>query len=190
MKSAIRREHPADASDPIPGPCPNRRRHPLFSGVTATSFGTLISRVLGVLRESAAAGLLGLSQGGVMDAYVIAFRIPNLFRRLFGEGAMTASYLPVLAADLGTRPPQCLEIGEPGHDDAAGAVALVVVLGRSSLLACCGWPMAILPGMRLVLGLTAVMLPYTDLHLPGGDGQRHAANSRRISRCRRSCPRC
>ena len=88
---------------PLPMPprrIPARPRHPLFAGVTATSLGTLLSRVLGVLRESAAAGLFGMSKGGVMDAYAVAFRIPNLFRRLFGEGAMTASYLPVLAADL------------------------------------------------------------------------------------------
>ena len=75
-------------------------RHPLISGVTSTSLGTLVSRVLGVVRESAAAGLLGLSNDGIMDAYVVAFRIPNLFRRLFGEGAMTASYLPEFAATL------------------------------------------------------------------------------------------
>src|SRR6516164_4817814 len=81
-------------------PMGESQRHPLFSGVTSTSLGTLSSRVLGVVRESAAAGLLGLSKDGIMDAYVVAFRIPNLFRRLFGEGAMTASYLPVFAAEL------------------------------------------------------------------------------------------
>ena len=52
--------------------------------------GTLASRVLGMLRDIATAALLGLGGKGigqgVMDAFVIGFRIPNLFRRLFGEG--------------------------------------------------------------------------------------------------------
>jgi len=77
-----------------------RRRHPLITGASITSLGTLASRLLGLLRDMATAALLGLSGGGVMDAFVIAFRIPNLFRRLFGEGALAASYLPVLADRL------------------------------------------------------------------------------------------
>ena len=45
-----------------------------------TSLGTLTSRVLGMLRDTATAALLGMSGGGVMDAFVVAFRLPNLFR--------------------------------------------------------------------------------------------------------------
>ena len=58
-----------------------------FAGLTVTSLGTLASRVLGLVRDMATVALLGMSDGGVMDAFVVAFRIPNLFRRLFGEGA-------------------------------------------------------------------------------------------------------
>ena len=50
-----------------------------------TGLGTLVGRVLGMMRDMATASLLGLSGGGVMDALVIAFRIPNLFRRLLGR---------------------------------------------------------------------------------------------------------
>ena len=139
---------------------PKPPRHPLFSGVSATSLGTLISRVLGVLRESAAAGLLGLSQGGVMDAYVVAFRIPNLFRRLFGEGAMTASYLPVLAEDLEQDRRRAWKLVSLATTTLLATLALVVVLAEA---VCWGLRLAYgdSPGMRLVLGLTAVMLPYT-----------------------------
>ncbi|MCL4195740.1 MAG: hypothetical protein KJZ87_28650, partial [Thermoguttaceae bacterium] len=77
-----------------------RQRHPLVSGAGITSLGTLASRVLGMVRDMATAALLGLSGGGVMDAFAVAFRIPNLFRRLFGEGALAASYLPVLTAEF------------------------------------------------------------------------------------------
>ncbi|HXT59725.1 MAG TPA: lipid II flippase MurJ, partial [Pirellulales bacterium] len=75
-------------------------RSQLFAGLRVTSFGTLASRLLGMVRDMATASLLGLSGDGVMDAFVVAFRIPNLFRRLFGEGALAASYLPVLSAKL------------------------------------------------------------------------------------------
>src|SRR4051794_7824503 len=135
-------------------------RHPLLAGVTATSLGTLASRVLGVVRESAAAALLGLSTGGIMDAYVVAFRIPNLFRRLFGEGAMTASYLPELAAQL-------------EHDRRAawrlvsaaavvlGIALIALVLAAEGLCGVLWLVCGDSPGMRLSLGLTAAMLPYT-----------------------------
>jgi putative peptidoglycan lipid II flippase len=139
---------------------PKPPRHPLFSGVTATTLGTLVSRVLGVLRESAAAGLLGLSHGGVMDAYVVAFRIPKLFRRLFGEGAMTASYLPVLAEDLEQDRRRAWKLVSLATTALLVTLALLVVLAEG---VCWGLRLAYgdLPGMRLVLGLTAVMLPYT-----------------------------
>src|SRR3954453_18606336 len=76
------------------------KKNPLLSGTLITSAGTLISRVLGLVRDMATAALFGLAAGGVLDALVIAFRIPNLFRALFGEGALTASYLPVFSAAL------------------------------------------------------------------------------------------
>jgi putative peptidoglycan lipid II flippase len=135
-------------------------RHPLISGVTSTSLGTLVSRVLGVVRESAAAGLLGLSKDGIMDAYVVAFRIPNLFRRLFGEGAMTASYLPEFAASLERdRQSAWKLLSAAGVLLAAGLVALVLAAeGICGLL----WLVyGDSPGMKLSLGLTAAMLPYT-----------------------------
>ncbi|HEY2827181.1 MAG TPA: lipid II flippase MurJ, partial [Pirellulales bacterium] len=73
----------------------NGEHHPLLSGTVITSAGTLTSRVLGLVRDTATAALFGLAAGGVLDALLMAFRIPNLFRALFGEGALTASYLPV-----------------------------------------------------------------------------------------------
>ncbi len=97
-----------------------------------------------------------------MDAYVVAFRIPNLFRRLFGEGAMTASFVPVLAEDLHRDRRSAWKLV------TAAAVTLAAILSAITLLAelICGllwlaWGDE--PGMRLVLGLTAAMLPYTVL---------------------------
>src|SRR5216683_803603 len=54
---------------------------------------TIVSRVLGYVRDQRIAQLLGTSPSA--DAYVLAYRIPNLFRRLVAEGSMTASFIPV-----------------------------------------------------------------------------------------------
>jgi len=53
---------------------------------------TLLSRLTGLVRDAALAAVFGL--GWVADAFFVAFLIPNLFRRLFGEGALTAAFIP------------------------------------------------------------------------------------------------
>ena len=53
---------------------------------------TMTSRVLGVARETVLAALFGA--GNEMDAFNVAFRIPNLVRDLFAEGAMSAAFVP------------------------------------------------------------------------------------------------
>lgn len=59
------------------------------------AFCTLFSRVLGLVRDVAMAAFVGA--GATMDAFVLAFMVPNLFRRLFGEGAMSAAFVPVFS---------------------------------------------------------------------------------------------
>ncbi|GAB5468849.1 MAG: murein biosynthesis integral membrane protein MurJ [Rhodospirillales bacterium] len=59
---------------------------------------TLISRLLGFLRDILIAGYLGT--GATADAWVVAFRLPNLFRRLLGEGAFNAAFVPLFAGRL------------------------------------------------------------------------------------------
>src|SRR5437773_601460 len=55
---------------------------------------TFLSRILGFLRDMLCARSFGASM--VWDAFAVAFRIPNLFRRLFGEGALTPAFAPVM----------------------------------------------------------------------------------------------
>src|SRR5215831_15020442 len=62
----------------------------------AMALATLTSRVLGMLREMTYAAFMGV--GWVTDAFMLAFMIPNLFRRLLGEGALTAAFIPVFKA--------------------------------------------------------------------------------------------
>src|SRR3954466_14838620 len=61
------------------------------SGALATA--TFTSRVLGLVREIAYARFMG--DGWVAGAFMLAFMIPNLFRRLLGEGALTAAFIPI-----------------------------------------------------------------------------------------------
>ena len=59
----------------------------------AMGAATLTSRVLGMVREMVYAGFMGV--GWVADAFFMAFMVPNLFRRLLGEGALTAAFIPI-----------------------------------------------------------------------------------------------
>jgi putative peptidoglycan lipid II flippase len=59
---------------------------------------TLVSRVLGFARDILIAAALG--SGAVADAFFVAFRFPNLFRRLFGEGAFNSAFVPLFAGRL------------------------------------------------------------------------------------------
>ena len=68
----------------------------LLKSVSTVSLWTLASRVTGLVRESLLAALFGAS--AMTDAFNVAFRIPNLFRRLFAEGAFSQAFVPVLAA--------------------------------------------------------------------------------------------
>ncbi len=67
----------------------------LLRAASTISFFTLISRVTGLAREVVVAAMFGA--GASMDAFNVAFRIPNLLRRLFGEGAFTQAFVPILA---------------------------------------------------------------------------------------------
>lgn len=70
----------------------------LFKAASTVSLFTLASRVTGLLRDLIMASMFGAN--ALTDAFNVAFRIPNLFRRLFAEGAFSQAFVPVLA---GTR---------------------------------------------------------------------------------------
>src|SRR5437879_11085766 len=59
---------------------------------------TLLSRILGMARESVSARFFGA--GIVSSAFIVAFSIPNLFRKLFGEGALSAAFIPLYTKAL------------------------------------------------------------------------------------------
>jgi len=67
----------------------------LLKTVAAISSMTMLSRITGLLRESLFARAFGAS--AYTDAFIIAYRIPNLLRRLFAEGAFSQAFVPILA---------------------------------------------------------------------------------------------
>ncbi len=97
----------------------------LFKAAFSVSALTLLSRITGLVREQIGAALFGTS--AMMDAFQIAFRIPNLLRRLFAEGAFSQAFVPLLAA---TRAAE--------GDDATRALvdAVATVLAWALLLTC------------------------------------------------------
>src|SRR5512134_1126727 len=66
---------------------------PMLKSSGAMSAATLLSRVLGLVREIFYTSFMGT--GWVADAFNLAFMVPNLFRRLLGEGALTAAFIPI-----------------------------------------------------------------------------------------------
>jgi len=72
----------------------------LIASTSIFSFFTLISRILGYARDFLIAIFLGTSI--FADAFFVAFRLPNTFRRLFSEGAFNAAFIPSYAAALAT----------------------------------------------------------------------------------------
>ncbi len=60
----------------------------------------MLSRILGFIRDILIATVLGA--GPVSDAFFVAFRIPNMFRRLVAEGAFTAAFVPLFSRQLET----------------------------------------------------------------------------------------
>ena len=73
----------------------SRKTSGLLASTGVVSAMTMLSRVLGLVRDIVFARLLAVSAG--TDAFFIAFRIPNFLRRLFAEGAFNQAFVPVLA---------------------------------------------------------------------------------------------
>jgi putative peptidoglycan lipid II flippase len=125
---------------------------------------TLVSRILGMARETVMAQYFGA--GAVSSAFAAAFKVPNLFRKLLGEGALSAAFIPLYA--------QALKSGDEvaakeANRFAAASVSLlttvllaVTIIGELSLWAI-AWSMDLRPENLLILRYTAVMLPYVLL---------------------------
>jgi putative peptidoglycan lipid II flippase len=129
------------------------------------SLAVISSRVLGLIREMVFAYFFGASKSPATDAFVIAFRIPNLLRDLFAEGALSSAFVTVFSEYLVTR-------GESESKRLANIVitALVLVLGALVALGIIFAPQVvglIAPGFgddpekfQLTVKLTRIMMPF------------------------------
>ena len=135
----------------------------LFKSASTVSLWTLVSRITGFARETLVASVFGAN--ALTDAFNVAFRIPNLFRRLFAEGAFAQAFVPVLAA---TRAEQGDDATRELIDKVASVLLMAVVtLSLLGVLAAPGlvWVMASglkqsAQGMDTAINLTRLMFPY------------------------------
>jgi putative peptidoglycan lipid II flippase len=90
--------HPATEAAATVKPAPKKASVARSAGIV--SLAVMASRVLGLVREMVFAYFFGASRSFANDAYVIAFRIPNLLRDLFAEGALSSAFVPVFSEYL------------------------------------------------------------------------------------------
>jgi putative peptidoglycan lipid II flippase len=98
---------------------------------------TLLSRVLGLVRDSLFARFIGASFAS--DAFLVAFRLPNMFRALFAEGAFASAFIPMFNQKVADPQGQGLRDGL-NFAEAALAVLLPVLLAMTVLLEVFAWP--------------------------------------------------
>ncbi|HEV8640012.1 MAG TPA: murein biosynthesis integral membrane protein MurJ [Methylomirabilota bacterium] len=124
---------------------------------------TLGSRVLGFVRDMIVA--LTFGAGPVTDAFFVAFRIPNMLRRLLAEGALSTAIVPVFSEYCATRTPaefsRMLRAVIAGALLALGATTLLGIAAAPGILRVIAPGFASDPGqMALAVFLTRVMFPY------------------------------
>jgi putative peptidoglycan lipid II flippase len=129
-----------------------------LKNIGLVSLLTVVSRVLGLLRDTLSAAIFGASVFN--SAFISAFRLPNLFRRLLGEGALTAAFLPNLQHELH-------EQGRRGAFALLNQVAswLLVVTGALATVMMLVFSQSrMLPGhddkWYLLADLTVILVPY------------------------------
>lgn len=156
----------ASLAPPAPDASSTRSTDQIAQSAGRAGAATLASRLLGVVREQVLAASFGA--GHDMDAFVVAFRIPNLVRDLLAEGAMSAAFVPTFTRQLTLR----------GRDEAwrlgnsvingllvvTGTLVLMAMLGAGPLVRLFASEFADVPGkLELTTRLARVVLPFLML---------------------------
>lgn len=130
----------------------------LIRSAGTVGFFILISRALGLIRDMAMAAFFGSSKA--MDAFVVAFTIPNLFRSLFGEGALSAAFVPVFTEELEKK--ERAEVWAFANNMLSllsvilAAIVIALILFISILKT--SWPAS--ERVLMIMDFTQIMLPY------------------------------
>ncbi|MBS0242194.1 MAG: lipid II flippase MurJ, partial [Proteobacteria bacterium] len=135
----------------------------LYRGFATVGGLTLVSRVLGFLRDIVLAAAIGA--GPIAEAYVVAFRFPNLFRRWFGEGAFNSAFIPLYAKRVEGDGPEAARVFA---SQAMSGLALVLFVLSIVAMATMPWTMHVLaPGFaevpekfHLAVTMTQIAFPY------------------------------
>src|SRR5579871_3133738 len=138
----------------------------LVRSASIVSAAVFLSRITGLIREMAMARLFGAGQA--YDAFLLGFRIPNLTRDLFAEGALSSAFVPVFTQYLATKGKR-----EAAELSSLVATALVIVTGGICALGMLFSPQLVqllAPGFRdipgkfeLAVTLTRIMFPFLTL---------------------------
>ncbi len=135
----------------------------MIRGAFTVGLWTMASRILGFVRDILIAAILGT--GPVADAFFVALRLPNLFRRLFGEGAFNAAFVPAISTILHR---EGLQAATGFAEEATAVMAFwlggITILGEIFM----PWVLyALAPGFAgnhgkfaLAVALTRIMFPY------------------------------
>ena len=162
-----RREPTAPAvasSEPPHGGSPSTTRLAKSAGIVGAA--TLTSRLLGLVRDQVLAYLFGA--GNAMDAFNVAYRIPNLMRDLFAEGAMSAAFVPTFTRRLTQQGKTAAwQLGNQLINALVVVTSVLVMLGitftdpLTRLLA--GDYAEVQGKLELTVRLTRIMLPFLTL---------------------------
>ncbi|MDR1433955.1 murein biosynthesis integral membrane protein MurJ [Candidatus Endomicrobiellum devescovinae] len=135
----------------------------LIKNAGKTSFGTMLSRILGYIRDMLVAYFFGT--GAFADAFYAAFKIPNLFRRIFGEGSFSAAFVPVFSEYLHTKDKsetqKFLNIVFTALFITLFVVSILGVFFAPALAKIIAWGFTNDPEkMQLTIDLTRLMFPF------------------------------
>ncbi len=135
----------------------------IIRSITTVGSMTMLSRVFGFVRDVSVAAVLGA--GGLADVFFVAFKLPNLFRRLFAEGAFNLAFVPLFAGKLEKDgEAEARKFAEAALSGLLVALLLVVALFEVSM----PWVMAAFaPGFvdeperfQLAIDLARITFPY------------------------------
>jgi len=129
----------------------------MIKGFRQIALLTAVSRVLGMVRDMALAHFFGA--GWLMTAWTVGFKVPNLARRLFGEGAASASFIPVYSQELLDDRQRAEKLAGTMLTAVALVVSAIVVVGEL-LVWSYYWFFETRSGPRIGLALCGIMLPY------------------------------
>ncbi|MDQ3488888.1 MAG: murein biosynthesis integral membrane protein MurJ, partial [Acidobacteriota bacterium] len=129
---------------------------------------TMASRLLGVGREMVLAAVFGASASPAMDAFNVAFRVPNLLRDLFAEGAMTAAFVPTFTRTLSSRgKAEAWRLGSMVMNALILVTSVLALLGiffAPEITGAYAPAFAAVPGkLELTTDLTRIMLPFLTM---------------------------